>query len=346
MKHKFNSKKIIVSVLLLFLIIPLMPFEDSHTLSYTKYQIDTSMFYKLNLNRIYNTTTLLSSYNTRETGTFECNLAAADIYTRLNSTYNLSNVFYELFTYNSTSCFNVVGRINGTNLKDEIIVICAHYDSISMDENAPGANDNAVAVATCMEVMGVIRNNFQLNRTLIFVAFAGEEQAFIGSQAWVTQHDAELPKVVAVLNLDMIGVGNQLRVLKNEQYEWLADIVIFSSSAVNITFRKSNSLYPENSRFDHDTFWLAQVPCVTLFEAGAIYPYYHTSDDTIDKISFSLVEKCAQVTLASVVYLGTSVFLHNPTYILTFIWVSWAIAAVFLIIIFTKGRKLFLISPK
>ncbi len=346
MKPKIKSQKVVTALLLVILFIPIVWFVSGYTSSYQMHQIDPNLLNEVDIGRIYNITEHLTNYRTRETGSLECNLAAADIYSMLNDTYNISDIFFESFTYNATSCFNVVGRINGTTLKDQLVLICAHYDSISLSGDAPGANDNGVAVAACMEVMGIIRNNVQLNRTLLFVSFAGEEQAFIGSQAWIIQHKTELSRVVAVLNLDMIGVGSGLRILKNDQSEWLADAVIYSSSAVNVSFRKSNTPYPETARFDHDTFWMAQVPCISLFEAGSVYAHYHTSDDTIDKISFPLVEKCAQATLATVFYLGTASFDHNPTNFSIIIWLSSVIAAVLPLILLIKSRKLFLVPSE
>ena len=186
-----------------------------------------------------------------------------------------------------------------------------------MTEDAPGANDNAVSVAVCMEVMRIIQNHTILNRTLLFVSFAGEEQAFIGSQAWINQHAEEHDQIVAVINLDMIGFGNSHEIIKNIQSDWLADMILAVSAPLDVSLSKSISPYPESARFDHTTFWLTRIPTVTLFEAGAIYPYYHTPEDTIDKISFSLVEKCTQILLASVLYLGSAEFEHN--------WISLAI---------------------
>ncbi|MFX1298178.1 MAG: M28 family metallopeptidase [Promethearchaeota archaeon] len=338
MKIKKQCHQAFLGMILIALIIPSFCINDNQSSSYNTYQMDTTLLNELDLTRIYNITEHLSSYKTRMTGTLESNLAASYIHSMLNETYNLTDIFYEDFIYNETICSNLVARINGSNLKDELIIISAHYDSISTLGDAPGANDNAVAVAVCMEIMGIIQNNMILNRTLLFVSFSGEEQAFIGSQAWIHQHKAELSQIVAVINLDMIGYGDRLSIIKNDQSEWLADAVISASSAINVTFTKSNSLYPETARFDHDTFWLAQVPCVTLFEAGAIYPHYHTSQDTIDKISFHLVEKCAQVTLLSIFYLGTIKFQHNLLISSLIIWVSWALAAILPLLIYKKRR--------
>jgi hypothetical protein len=334
-----KCQKPLLVLLLVIFSIPHFLFINNQTNGYDTYQRDISILEKIDLPRIYNITNQLSSYHSRLTGTLDCNLAASDIYLWLKNTYNITDSFFEDFIYNKTPCLNVIARINGTNLKNEIVIISAHYDSISnslSDGTAPGTNDNAVAVAVCMEVMGVIQNYFSLNRTLLFISYAGEEQAFIGSQAWINKHKDDLSHVVAVINLDMIGFGSHLSIIKNDQSDWLADTIITASSLIDVTFTKSNSPYPENARFDHETFWLVQIPSVTLFEAGAIYPYYHTSEDTIDKISFDLVEKCAQVTLLSILQLGVETYQHNWSIFSLVIWFSFGIAAIVPFILYRK----------
>jgi aminopeptidase-like protein len=305
--------------------------------------LDGSLVEQIDISRIYNITDDLSSFRTRFTGTLECSLAANYILSMINNTFNITDCWQEFWEYNGSISSNVVARVNGTNIKEEIIVICAHYDSISYDGDAPGANDNGVAVALCMEILRIVHELNTLNRTLIFVTFAGEEEAFIGSQAWINEHKGDLSKIVAVINLDMIGYGDRLSIIKNEQSDWLADLIISVSSPVDITLSKSNSPYPESARFDHDTFWLTRVPTVTLFEAGSIYPYYHTSKDTIDRISFSLVEKCAQITLLSVFYLGTVNFQHNWGNLAVLICIIWGIAVIIPLLVYKKFQRSFIV---
>ncbi|NVM31500.1 MAG: DUF4910 domain-containing protein [Candidatus Helarchaeota archaeon] len=335
---KMKSQKVFVISILLIIFTSLLLSSTNRASSEKTEVLDTSLLTQINLNRIYNITEYLSSFRTRLTGTLECTLAANYIHSMLNETFNITDSGYETWRYNGSDSLNVVARINGTNLRDEIVIICAHYDSISIDESAPGANDNAVSVAVCMELMRIIQNSGPLNRTLLFISFAGEEQAYIGSQAWVNQHKGDLSKIIAVLNLDMIGCGSHLTIIKNDQSDWLADTIITASSIVNVSFSKTISPYPETARFEHDTFWTVQVPCISLFEGGSIYPHYHTAEDTIDKISFSLVEKCAQATLLSVLFLGTVNFQHNWTNFTILICTLWGIAGILPFLIYKKFK--------
>jgi len=320
--------------------------NNHRAISQIEQEADMATLNQLNLGRIYNITRDLSSFRTRLTGTLECNLAASYIRSYLEETLNVTDIEQELWIYNGTFSSNIVARVNGTNLKDEFVIISAHYDSISMEGNATGANDNAVAVAVCMEVIGLIQNSGALNRTVLFLALAGEEQAFIGSQAWLNAHKSDVSKIIGVLNLDMIGVGNELLIIQNEQSTWLADAIIQASAPVNVTVGKSNSPYPENTRFDHETFWLKQVPAVSIFEGGAIYSYYHTPEDTIDKISFSLVEKCASVVLLGVLSLGTVKFQHNQVLFSIVIGVLIGLAVIFPFVVLRKVNQSLIIRPE
>lgn len=311
-----------------------------------KKESDMTILNQMSMARIYNITKDLSSYRTRLTGTLECSLAVSYIRSYLEETLNVTDIEEDMWEYNGTFSSNLVVRVNGTNLKDETVIIAAHYDSISLEGNAPGANDNAVGVAVCMELIGLIQNSGALNRTVIFLAFAGEEQAFIGSQAWLNMHKEDVSNIVAVINLDMIGFGTELLIIQNDQSTWLADAIIQASLPLNITIGKSNSPYPENTRFDHETFWLKQIPAVSIFEGGGMYSYYHTSEDTIDKISFSLVEQCASVVLLSILSLGTIKFQYNQLFLSIIICSLIGLATIFPFLVFRKVNRSLIIRPE
>lgn len=320
--------------------------NKNQAVSQIKTETDLTILDQLNIVRIYNITRDLSSFRTRLTGTLECNLAADYIRSYMEEKLNVTDITVESWTYNGTYSSNLVIRINGTNLKDEMVLISAHYDSISTEGSAPGANDNAVGVAVCMEVIGIIQNSGALNRTILFLALAGEEQAFIGSQAWINAHKEDAPKIIGVINLDMIGVGTELLIIQNDQSTWLADAIIQAAPPLNVTIGKSNSPYPENTRFDHETFWLKQIPAISIFEGGAIYSYYHTSEDTIDKISFSLVAKCASVALLSILSLGTTRYQHNQLSLSIIVGFLIGLAVIAPLLVFRKVNQSLIIHPE
>jgi peptidase M28-like protein/PDZ domain-containing protein/PA domain-containing protein len=115
--------------------------------------------------------------------------------------------------------FNVVGILPGSNpkLKDEAIVIGAHYDHLGRGGEgslAPregdihhGADDNASGVAGLLELAGRLSSpqTPKAQRTIVFIAFSGEEEGLLGSDYYVNHPLVPLQNTVAMINMDMIG---------------------------------------------------------------------------------------------------------------------------------------------
>ena len=115
--------------------------------------------------------------------------------------------------------FNVVGILPGSDpkLKNETIVIGAHYDHLGMGGEGSGslsartgihhgADDNASGVAAVIELARMLSSqNPKPRRTIIFMAFSGEEEGLIGSNYYVNHPIVPLTNTVAMINMDMIG---------------------------------------------------------------------------------------------------------------------------------------------
>ena len=115
--------------------------------------------------------------------------------------------------------FNVVGILPGSDpkLKDEAIVIGAHYDHLGRGGEgsslAPregeihhGADDNASGVAGVLELARILSaQNPKPRRTIVFIAFSGEEEGLLGSDYYVNHPIVPLANTVAMINMDMIG---------------------------------------------------------------------------------------------------------------------------------------------
>lgn len=132
---------------------------------------------------------------------------------------------YAAERFGKISTENVVGIFNGTQKKDEAIIVCAHYDHIGTkskpetdnegkeDSIFNGADDNASGTSAILEVARLLElaknNGFHPKRTIILVAFTGEELGLYGSDFMVNNPIIPLNKTVAVVNLDMIGRSNE-----------------------------------------------------------------------------------------------------------------------------------------
>jgi hypothetical protein len=113
--------------------------------------------------------------------------------------------------------YNVIGIVEGTDpiLKNEAIVIGAHYDHLgrggqgSLAANSTevhhGADDNASGTAALIELATQFAKTRNNKRTLIFMAFGGEEEGLLGSKYYVNNPVFPLNKTVAMINMDMVG---------------------------------------------------------------------------------------------------------------------------------------------
>lgn len=96
--------------------------------------------------------------------------------------------------------FNVLGEIPGGDLRHQVVMIGAHFDSW---HSGQGATDNAAGSLVMMEAMRILRTlNLPLRRTVRIALWSGEEQGLLGSRHWVRMHAAELPNISAYLNID------------------------------------------------------------------------------------------------------------------------------------------------
>jgi len=105
--------------------------------------------------------------------------------------------------------YNVVGKISGFKNPEKYVIISSHYDTV-VDA---GFCDNGAGTAGVIELAKVMatavqNGTYRPRYTLIFVAFADEEFGFVGSINYIKQHKAEMPNVVAVINMDCIGADD------------------------------------------------------------------------------------------------------------------------------------------
>jgi hypothetical protein len=242
---------------------------------------------------------------------------------------------------------NVVGILEGTDpkLKTEAIVIGAHYDHLGRGGEgslAPkegevhhGADDNASGVAGMLELARLF-STFRPRRTIIFIAFSGEEEGLLGSNYYVNHPAVPLTQTIAMINMDMIGrlKDNKLIVggvgTSQEWRSWIeaanvpfgVKIALNTSGPVTTTGNNSlrgnvfiplTSVIPDIGQpfsltlnedgygpSDHASFYAKQVP-VLFFWTGT-HEDYHKPSDTADKIDYKAEARIISL-IASVVRL-------------------------------------------
>jgi carboxypeptidase Q len=174
---------------------------------------------------------------------------------------------------------NVIADLPGTS-PDEVVLIGAHLDSW---DPAEGAQDDGSGVAAVLEAARILKAlNVRPRRTIRFAFFSGEEEACLGSRAYVSAHEKELDRLRAVLVMDSgaqapRGVELHGRAdLEAPMKKLLAPLAPFGAS--NVTLDASFDR-------DHAPFMVAGVPAFTLWvEDGDYDIHHHTVSDTFDKV--------------------------------------------------------------
>jgi Zn-dependent M28 family amino/carboxypeptidase len=213
---------------------------------------------------------------------------------------------------------NIEVEIPGEGRRGEIIVIGAHYDSVS---GAPGANDNGSGVAALIELARLLHDS-KPARTVRFVAFVDEEPPFyfsdqMGSRFYARRSKARGENIVAMFSLETIGYysdepGTQgypfpLSFFYPKTGNFIAFVSNLSSRPllheVIASFRRharfpsegaaAPALLPGVGWSDHWSFWKEGYPALMVTDTALYrYPHYHTLQDTPDKVDY---ERLARV---------------------------------------------------
>ena len=188
-----------------------------------------------------------------------------------------------------TTVRNVVGMVEGIK-PDEYVVVGAHYDHLGHGEYGSGqpgdihngADDNASGTTVLLEVAEAIANGERPERSVIFVGFTAEEVGLVGSRHFVAEPPVKIDKVVAMLNLDMVGRirDDQVFVGGDGSAEALGPIVADALQAFGLE-REAMRL---DGNSDHAPFIGEGVPAVFLF--SGLHDEYHRPGDDTDLINF------------------------------------------------------------
>jgi len=210
---------------------------------------------------------------------------------------------------------NVIGEKQGETNPDEIVIVCGHYDSISDDpyNDAPGADDNASGTAVVLAAASAL-SDLPTERTIEFVCFAGEEEGLLGSRHYADKLAMNGEKVVAVVNLDMVAYAeddnDDTSLISNHASTWLGDYYLSCHDLYKTGLTFDSFVDDTATGSDHSPFWDAGYPAVFLIEGaegtGGIidYPYYHTTEDTVDKLTIKLNTWNARAAAATIAHLA------------------------------------------
>lgn len=218
---------------------------------------------------------------------------------------------------------NVIGRLPGKgDLADQTLVIGAHYDHVGMGGFASlapgtiavhnGADDNASGTATMLASASILSQRLQSvpsHRTILFIAFTGEERGLLGSQHYVQHPVRPIETTAAMINLDMVGrlSDNELTVYGTGSATQLERIVDQTNTEFRFDLFKVPSGYGPS---DHQSFYRSGVP--VLFFFTGLHNDYHRPSDDFDKIDFGNLTRITD--MVSTVALRLAVLPERPVY--------------------------------
>jgi len=196
---------------------------------------------------------------------------------------------------------NVVGLLRGKGEHaDEYVVVGAHYDHLGHGgpgSLAPwshgihhGADDNASGTSAVMDLADRFAHLGPQPRSIIFITFSGEEEGLLGSEYFVNHCPVPLSKIVAMLNLDMVGRVRDEKLLIGGEHTAaiFAQLVRDADSGMPLKldeFGNGGGMGPS----DHMSFALKKIPVLFLF--SGLHLDYHRPTDTADKINYQGMEQ-------------------------------------------------------
>ena len=205
--------------------------------------------------------------------------------------------------FQKTETRNIIGLIEGSDakLKSEYIVVGAHYDHLGWGGIASsrepdvhaihyGADDNASGTSGLLEIADKLGND-KLRRSVILIAFGAEEIGTIGSKYFTMNPTIPKEKIVAMVNLDMVGRLKDTKEITvsgvgtSKEGEDLLNEILNAKERDLVLGVEYNGFGPS----DHANFYVEDIP-VFFFNTGA-HDDYHTSRDVIEKINFEGLQR-------------------------------------------------------
>jgi Zn-dependent M28 family amino/carboxypeptidase len=204
---------------------------------------------------------------------------------------------------------NIIGLIKGVDpvLRNEVIIIGAHLDGLGKCyEIIPGANDNASAIAVMMGIANALSHSkIELKRSVMFLAFGSEEQAIMGSKAYLDNPVFPIDKSV-LLNMDGVGIGQNIGANAGRNFPVLWSFIEEANNKYIHRQLSTNSFANlGRPRLDAARFLKAGVPGLSFYTFGSAN-YYHVPQDNPDIIKPEIMEDLAQLLLVATVNMANS----------------------------------------
>ncbi|GAB2716839.1 hypothetical protein GCM10011495_33400 [Hymenobacter frigidus] len=207
---------------------------------------------------------------------------------------------------------NVLGYLEGSDKKDEVLVVSAHYDHLGIKDGVVynGADDDGSGTVSVLALARAFsqakKDGHGPRRSILFLANTGEEEGLLGSQYYTDHPIFPLENTVTNLNIDMVGRVDSLHQGKGDYLYLVGDDKLSSelhtlSEATNqqynplaIDYKYNDPQDPERIyyRSDHYNFAKHNVPII--FYTSGLHPQYHQATDDVALINFPALARRGQ----------------------------------------------------
>ncbi|MBF9220794.1 M28 family peptidase [Hymenobacter ruricola] len=208
---------------------------------------------------------------------------------------------------------NVLGYLEGTDKKDEVLVVSAHYDHLGIKDGVVfnGADDDGSGTSSVLAMARAFaqakKDGHGPRRSILFLANTGEEEGLLGSQYYTEHPIFPLASTVTDLNIDMVGRVDSLHAGKGDYVylvgdDRLSDELHTLSEATNqqysplaLDYKYNDPNDPERIyyRSDHYNFAKHNVP--VIFYTSGDHKQYHKATDDVDLIDFPAMARRDQL---------------------------------------------------
>ncbi len=204
---------------------------------------------------------------------------------------------------------NVLGYVEGSDKKDEVVVVTAHYDHVGVigGEVHNGADDDGSGTVALLELAQAFAqakaNGHGPKRSMLFMTVSGEEKGLLGSEFYSENPIFPLENTVADLNIDMIGrhdkehgdgtpyvyvigsdrLSTELHAINEDMNERYVGLEL------DYTFNAPDDPNRFYYRSDHYNFARKGIPVAFYF--SGVHDDYHQPGDDVERIEFDLLEK-------------------------------------------------------
>ncbi|GAB3300457.1 M28 family peptidase [Hymenobacter tenuis] len=218
---------------------------------------------------------------------------------------------------------NVLGYLEGTDLKEEIMVLSSHYDHIGVinGEVHNGADDDGSGTVTVLEMAEAFvkakAEGHGPRRSILFLTVTGEEKGLLGSEYYTDHPIFPLEKTMVDLNTDMVGrtdkdhegKGDYVYVIGSDKLSSQLHQVLIAQNEkytqMDLDFRFNDPEDPNRFyyRSDHYNFAKHGIPVAFFF--NGVHDDYHGPGDEVEKIEFPKMEKRARLVFYTAWELAT-----------------------------------------